>query len=259
MLRLEGKVALCTASAAGIGRATATRMAEEGARVYATDIDEAALARLGGHDTGGAGSIEARRLDVTDREAIAALAGGIEREAGRIDILFNCAGFVHAGGVLDATEEEWTFGFELNVTSMFHTMRAVLPGMLARGSGSIVNMSSVAGAMTGPPGRAIYSATKAAVAGLTRAVARDHVAEGVRVNAICPGTVESPSLEQRMQDMAKANGTSVEEARAAFVARQPMGRLGRAEEIAALACYLASDEAGFTTGALHVVDGGWTT
>ena len=250
MERLKGKVALCTASGAGIGRATALRMAAEGARVFATDIDEAALGDLGD-------GVEARRLDVTDRAAITALVGEIEEEAGGVDVLFNCAGFVHAGTVLDATEEEWQRGLELNVTSMFRTIRAVLPGMVEREAGSIVNMSSVAGAMTGPPGRAIYSATKAAVAGLTRAVATDVVARGVRCNAICPGTVESPSLAQRMEDMAARNGTSVEEARASFVARQPMGRLGRPEEIAALACYLASDEAAFTTGALHVIDGGW--
>ena len=250
MERLKGKVALCTASGAGIGRATALRMAAEGARVFATDIDEGALGDLGE-------GVETRRLDVTDAEAVSALVRELEAGAGGIDILFNCAGFVHAGTILDATEAEWERGLDLNVTSVFRTIRAVLPGMLERGRGSILNMSSVAGPLTGPPGRAIYSATKAAVAGLTRAVAADIASTGVRCNAICPGTVESPSLSQRIRDMAAANGTSEEEARAAFVARQPMGRLGKPEEIAALACYLASDEAAFTTGALHVVDGGW--
>lgn len=246
MRRLEGKTVLATASGAGIGRATALRMAAEGARVVATDIDEAALGTLEG--------VETRRLDVTDRAAVEAIVA----EIGRIDALFNCAGFVHAGTILDATEEEWAFGLELNVTSMFRTIRAVLPGMLERGAGSIVNMSSVAGPVTGPPGRAVYSATKAAVAGLTRAVARDVVDRGVRCNAICPGTVESPSLDQRIEAMGATLEGGVEAARAAFLARQPMGRLGRPEEIASLAAYLASDESAFTTGALHVIDGGWT-
>lgn len=246
MGRLEGKVVLATASGAGIGRATALRMAREGARVIATDVDEAALAGLEG--------IEPRRLDVTDRAAIEALAGELDR----IDVLFNCAGFVHAGTILEATEQEWALGLELNVTSMFRTIRAVLPGMLERGSGSIVNMSSVAGPVTGPPSRAIYSATKAAVAGLTRAVARDVVDRGVRCNAICPGTVQSPSLDRRIEAMGARMEGGVEAARAAFLARQPMGRLGTAEEIAALTAHLASDESAFTTGALHVIDGGWT-
>jgi 2-keto-3-deoxy-L-fuconate dehydrogenase len=250
MGRLDGKVVLATASGAGIGRATARRFAEEGARVFATDIDAASLGEL----AGGPGDVEPRRLDVTDRAAIEALVA----EIGRIDVLFNCAGFVHAGTILEATEEEWAFGLELNVTSMFRTVRAVLPGMLERGSGSIVNMSSVAGPVTGPPGRAVYSATKAAVAGLTRAVARDVVDRGVRCNAICPGTVQSPSLDQRIEAMGARMEGGVEAARAAFLARQPMGRLGTAEEIAALATYLASDESAFTTGALHVIDGGWT-
>ena len=253
MRRLEGKIALATASGAGIGRATALRMVSEGARVFATDVDEAALATLARRE-----GVETRRLDVTDGEAIRALVAEIEHEAGRIDVLFNCAGFVHAGDILAATEDEWAFGMELNVTSMFRTIRAVLPGMLKRGSGSIVNMSSAAGPFTGPPGRAIYSATKAAVAGLTRAVARDVIDKGVRVNAICPGTVESPSLEGRIEAMGATMEGGVEAARAAFLARQPMGRLGKAEEIAALAAYLASDESGFTSGALHVIDGGWT-
>ncbi|AKH99236.1 dehydrogenase of unknown specificity, short-chain alcohol dehydrogenase like [Hoeflea sp. IMCC20628] len=245
MQRLKGKTVLATASAQGIGKATALRMGQEGARVIATDINDKVLAGLNG-ETG----IETRRLDVTDKAAIAALVA----EIGQIDVLFNCAGFVHAGSILDATEEEWDFAFNLNVKSMFHMIRAVLPGMRAAGGGSIVNMSSVAGAVTGPPNRFTYSATKAAVAGLTKSVAADFIKEGIRCNAICPGTVESPSLEDRMRAMG-----DYETARKAFLDRQPMGRLGKPEEIAALATYLASDEAGFTTGQLHVIDGGWTT
>lgn len=253
MRRLEGKIALATASGAGIGRATALRMVSEGARVFATDVDEAALATLARRE-----GVETRRLDVTDGEAIRALVAEIEHEAGRIDVLFNCAGFVHAGDILAATEEEWDFAFDLNVKSMFHTIRAVLPVMVAGGGGSIVNMSSAAGPMKAAPSRAIYATTKAAVAGLTRSVAADHIKQGVRCNAICPGTVESPSLEQRMHALGEATGEGFEAAHASFVARQAMGRLGKAEEIAALAAYLASDESGFTSGALHVIDGGWT-
>lgn len=245
MQRLKGKTVLATASAQGIGKATALRMGMEGARVIATDVNEAVLAELNGE-----AGIETRRLDVTDKAAIAALVA----EIGQIDVLFNCAGFVHAGSILDATEEEWDFAFNLNVKSMFHMIRAVLPGMRAGGGGSIVNMSSVAGAVTGPPNRFTYSATKAAVAGLTKSVAADFVKEGIRCNAICPGTVDSPSLEQRMRALG-----DYATARKAFLDRQPMGRLGKPEEIAALATYLASDEAGFTTGQLHVIDGGWTT
>ncbi|WP_336058046.1 SDR family oxidoreductase [Nitratireductor sp. CH_MIT9313-5] len=244
MKRLEGKVVLATASAQGIGRATALRMAEEGAKVFATDVNEKVLGELS-HE-----NITCRRLDVRDNGAIKALVA----EIGQVDVLFNCAGFVHGGTILDATDEEWNFAFDLNVTSMFHTIQAVLPGMLEKGAGSIVNISSVAGAITGPQNRFIYSATKAAVAGLTKSVAADFVAKGIRCNAICPGTVESPSLDDRMRA-----GGDYEAARKAFLARQPMGRLGKPEEIAALATYLASDEAGFTTGQLHAIDGGWTT
>ena len=245
MKRLEGKTVLATASAQGIGRATALRMAQEGARVIATDINATGLASLDGLD-----NIETRRLDVVDKAAIQRIVA----EIGRIDVLFNCAGFVHSGSILDTSDADWQFAMGLNVTSMVHTIQAVLPGMLEHGAGSIINMSSVAGAVTGPPNRFIYSATKAAVAGLTRSVAADFVAQGIRCNAICPGTVESPSLEERMR-----TGGDYEAARAAFLARQPMGRLGKPEEIAALATYLASDESGFTTGQLHVIDGGWTT
>lgn len=245
MKRLEGKTVLATASAQGIGRATALRMAQEGARVIATDINATGLASLDGLD-----NIETHRLDVVDKAAIQRIVA----EIGRIDVLFNCAGFVHSGSILDTSDADWQFAMGLNVTSMVHTIQAVLPGMLEHRAGSIINMSSVAGAVTGPPNRFIYSATKAAVAGLTRSVAADFVAKGIRCNAICPGTVESPSLEERMRA-----GGDYEAARAAFLARQPMGRLGQPEEIAALATYLASDESGFTTGQLHVIDGGWTT
>jgi 2-keto-3-deoxy-L-fuconate dehydrogenase len=194
--------------------------------------------------------IEAHRLDVLDPAAITALAAAV----GPVDILFNCAGIVHAGTVLEASEAEWDLAFDLNVKAQFRMIRAVLPGMLAKGAGSIINMSSVAGPKKGPVNRAVYSASKAAVVGLTRAVAADYVTQGIRCNAICPGTVDSPSLHERL----KATG-DYEGAMKAFVARQAMGRLGRAEEIAALVCYLASDEAAFTTGTEHVIDGGWTT
>lgn len=244
MQRLQGKTVLATACAQGIGKATALRMAEEGGRVFATDINGAALEAIAS-----VSGIETRILDATDRGAI----NGLVAEIGTVDVLFNCAGFVHSGTILDTTEEEWAFAFNLNVTSMFHMIRAVLPGMLEAGKGSIVNMSSVVGPATGAPNRCTYSATKAAVAGLTKSIATDFVKQGIRCNAICPGTIESPSLQDRM----RAQG-NYEEARAAFIARQPMGRLGSPEEIAALATYLASDEASFTTGQLHVIDGGWT-
>ncbi|KML19714.1 MULTISPECIES: SDR family oxidoreductase [Burkholderia] len=243
--RLAGKTAVITAAAQGIGRATAELFAHEGARVIATDI------RI---DTLSGGPFEARVLDVRDAAAIGALA----RELGSIDVLFNCAGVVHAGSVLDATDEEWDFAFDLNVRSMYRTIRAFLPGMLERGRGSIINMSSAASSIKGVPNRCVYSTSKAAVIGLTKAVAVDFVASGIRCNAICPGTVESPSLEERIVDQARAQQTSVDAVRAAFVARQPMGRIGKADEIAALACYLASDESSFTTGNAHVIDGGWS-
>jgi 2-keto-3-deoxy-L-fuconate dehydrogenase len=244
MRRLEGKLCLMTAAGAGIGRATALRFHAEGARVLATDIDTAALDALAAAAPG----IVTRRLDVMDRAAIMALAA----ETGPVDVLFNCAGFVHVGTILEATDAEWDFAFDLNVRSMFWTIAAVLPGMLAKGGGSIVNICSVAGAVMGVPNRFVYSASKAAILGITKSVAADYVKRGIRVNAICPGTVESPSLEARM----RAAGPDYDAARAAFVARQPMGRIGTPEEIAALAAYLASDEAAYTTGQLHVIDGG---
>ena len=244
MKRLEGKLCLVTAAGQGIGRASAERLAKEGGRVIATDVNEVVLAELDAID-----GIEAKKLDVTDKSAITALVN----EIGTVDVLFNCAGIVHNGTILEATEEEWDFAFELNAKSQFRMIRAVLPGMLEKGHGSIINMSSVAGPVTGPVNRLVYSASKAAVAGMTRAIANDHVKQGIRCNAIAPGTVDSPSLHDRL----RATG-DYEGALKAFAERQPMGRIGKPDEIAALVAYLASDESGFTTGVVHVVDGGWT-
>jgi 2-keto-3-deoxy-L-fuconate dehydrogenase len=244
--RLSGKTALCTASAAGIGRAVAVAFAAEGARVIATDIDESKLAELGG-----LGIAETRRLDVRDGKAIDALVNGI----GRIDVLFNCAGFVHHGSVLDCKEEEWDFAFDLNAKSMFRTIRAVLPGMLAAGKGSIVNMASVAGSVKGVANRFAYGASKAAVIGLTKSVAFDFIGKGVRCNCICPGTVYSPSLANRIDTLGSSVGGR-DKAHQMFVERQPMGRIADAAEIAPLAVYLASDESAFVTGTAVIVDGG---
>jgi 2-keto-3-deoxy-L-fuconate dehydrogenase len=243
-----GKTAFVTAAGQGIGRATAQAMAREGARVIATDVDEAKLAALAGLD-----GVSVRRLDVRDDAAVRAAAA----QAGTVDVLFNGAGFVHAGSALECTDEDWDFAMDLNVRSMWRTVRAFLPGMLERGRGSIVNMASVAG-MKGVPNRFIYSVTKAAVVGLTKSIAADCVARGVRCNAICPGTVESPSLRERIAAQAAAGGQTAAQVEAAFIARQPMGRLGRPEEIAALAVYLASDESAFTTGTAQIIDGGWS-
>jgi 2-keto-3-deoxy-L-fuconate dehydrogenase len=244
--RLAGKRALVTAAGAGIGRATALAFAAEGATVLATDIDETQLASLATEQP----NVTTRRLDVTDAAAIA----GVVADAGSIDILFNCAGYVHAGTLLDTDDDAWRRSFAINVDSMFHTCRAVLPGMLERGIGSIVNMSSVASSIKGVPNRFAYGTTKAAVIGLTRSIAADYVARGVRCNAICPGTVKTPSLAARV----RALGGDEEAAWRGFTDRQPMGRLGEPREIAALAVYLASDESSFTTGTVHVVDGGWS-
>ncbi|WP_417248276.1 SDR family oxidoreductase [Celeribacter sp.] len=244
MKRLESKRAVVTAAGQGIGRASAVRLASEGAQVIATDIRAASLGELEGIE-----GIETRVLDVMDAEAITAFA----EECGAVDVLFNCAGVVHSGTILEASEEDWDFAFDLNVKSQFRMIRAFLPAMIEAGGASIINMASVAGPLTGPPNRLVYSASKAAVAGMTRALAVDYITQGIRVNAVAPGTVDSPSLHERL----RATG-DYEGALAAFISRQPMGRIGQPEEIAALVAYLASDEAGFTTGQIHAIDGGWT-
>ncbi|MEO6746418.1 MAG: SDR family oxidoreductase [Caldimonas sp.] len=246
--RLAGKTALVTAAGQGIGRATAEAFAREGASVIATDINADLLA-----DLGRVPGVTAKRLDVTDANAVNALA----HEIGAINVLFNGAGFVHAGTILDCDEAAWDFSFDLNVRSMYRLIRATLPGMLAQGQGSIINVSSAASSIKGVPNRFVYATTKAAVIGMTKAIAADFIARGIRCNAICPGTVESPSLRQRITEQAKASGQTVAQVEAAFVGRQPMGRLGRTEEIALLAVYLASDESAFTTGTSQLIDGGW--
>lgn len=244
-MRLKGKRALITAAGQGIGRATAIAFAREGAEVCATDVNEAALTSLAAEAPG----IKTYVLDV---RSDASVAEGVAR-AGEIDALFNCAGFVHSGTLLEAREDEWDFAFDLNVKSMFRTIRAALPQMMERGGGSIVNMSSAVSSVIAAPNRAVYGASKAAVIGLTKSVAADYVSKGVRCNCICPGTVESPSLEDRLS----ATG-DYDAARRSFVARQPMGRMATADEIAHLVVYLASDESAFTTGHAHVIDGGWS-
>ncbi len=247
MTSLVGKTAFVTAAAQGIGRATALAFAAAGAQVIATDVNAAKLADLT------APGLRTMALNVLDPAAIAAVAA----EVGPVDILFNCAGFVHQGTLLDATEAEWDFAFDLNCRSMFRTMRAFVPGMVERRYGVIINMASVASSVKGVPNRFIYSASKAAVVGMTRSVATDYVTQGIRCNCLCPGTVHTPSLDERIAANAAAAG-SVEAAQAAFVARQPMGRLGTPEEIAALAVYLASDAAQFITGQTMIIDGGLT-
>ncbi len=244
-MRLSGKVCVVTAAGQGIGAATARAFAAEGATVWATDID---AGKLGG--LRGVAGLQIRRLDVLDKQAIAALA----HEVGAADVLFNCAGFVHHGTVLDATDEQWQFAMNLNVRSMFWTVQAFLPGMLAKGAGSIVNMSSAASSVKGAALRFVYGTTKAAVIGLTKSVAADYVGKGIRCNAICPGTVQTPSLDERIAGLGGGP-----QARQFFLQRQPTGRFGSADEIAALAVYLASDESAFTTGTVHVIDGGWST
>jgi len=247
--RLAGKRALVTAAGQGIGRATALAFAAEGASVLATDIAEDKLAPLADS------LIATRHLDVTDEAAIAALAG----ELGAIDILFNCAGFVHHGTILDCAPVEWDASFVLNVRSMYLMIRAFLPKMVERGTGaSIINMSSTVSSIKGAPNRCVYAATKAAVIGLSKAVAADFIVSGIRCNAICPGTIATPSLEDRIATQGARMVGGAEAARRAFVERQPLGRLGTPQEVAALAVHLASDEAGFTTGAIHVIDGGFT-
>ena len=247
--RLEGKRALITAAGQGIGRASAIAMADAGAHVVATDISEAALEDLAAANHV---NIETRLADARDTDSIKAAVAHAQP-----DVLFNCAGFVHHGTVLDATDEEWDFAFDLNVKSMFRTIRAALPGMLERGNGSIINMASDCSSIIGAPNRFVYGTTKAAVIGLTKSVAIDFITKGIRCNCICPGTVQSPSLEDRLQTLGKQVG-GYEEARKQFIARQPMGRIAAPEEIAALTVYLASDESAFITGQPHVIDGGWS-
>jgi 2-keto-3-deoxy-L-fuconate dehydrogenase len=243
--RLEGKRAVLTAAGAGIGRATAEAFVAEGAQVVATDLDAARLEGLTG--------AEIRQLDVRSSAAIDALAKAV----GTIDVLFNCAGFVHHGTVLDCSDDDWAFSFDLNVTSMHRMIKAFLPGMLRNKRGSIINIASGASSVRGIPNRYVYGTTKAAVIGLTKAVAADFIKSGIRCNAICPGTIESPSLDERIATLAKSTGQALETVRQAFVDRQPMGRLGKPKEIAMLAVYLASDEASYTTGQAHLADGGF--
>lgn len=245
-MNLAGKKVLITAAGQGIGFNTAKLFASQGAEVIATDINIDALQDIQG--------IRPRILDVTDPQAIAAAA----EEIGPVDVLFNCAGVVHSGDILTCSEREWQFALDLNVTAMFHMIRAFLPAMLERSSGSIINMSSVASSIKGVPNRFAYSASKAAVIGLTRSVAADYVTRGIRCNAICPGTVESPSLRQRIAAQAEAEGRSEAEVYQAFVSRQPIGRIGKTEEIAQLALYLASDASSYTTGTVQIIDGGWS-
>jgi 2-keto-3-deoxy-L-fuconate dehydrogenase len=265
--RLAGKKAFITAAGQGIGHATALAFARAGAQVVATDVNDDLLANLKTELQPYGGQVH--RLDMTDADAITAAAA----QHGPVDVLFNAAGYVHAGTVLDCTEAEWDFAFTLNVRSQFRSIQAFLPGMLALqakraaaanaagaapSSGSIINIASVVGSLKGAPNRFVYGCTKAAVIGLTKAVAADFVTRGIRCNAICPGTVESPSLRDRIAAQASASGQTLQQVEGAFVSRQPLGRLGTVHEIAALAVYLASDESSFTTGTAQVVDGGWS-
>ena len=238
---LEGQTAIITAAGQGIGRATAEQFIAEGAKVYATDIDTTLLSNIEG--------CEVRMVDVRDSISVK----NIAHEVGAVDILFNCAGFVHHGTILDCHESDWDFSIDLNVKGAYRMIRAFLPSMLENGGGSIINMASVASSITGVPNRFVYGASKAAIIGLTKSIAADYVSEGIRCNAICPGTVDSPSLQDRM----RASG-NYSKAMSDFKSRQPMKRLGKAEEIAILASYLASDKSAYTTGQTHIIDGGWT-
>ncbi len=246
MGRLAGKRVLMSAAGQGIGRASALMMAAEGAKVFATDINADTLAQL---KADAKGDIEVFEMNVLDQDAITA---GVERA--KPDVLFNCAGFVHNGTIEECTEEDWDFAFNLNCRAMFRMMKTAMPGMLERGGGSIVNISSAVSSIIGAPNRFVYGASKAAVIGMTKSVAKDYITKGIRCNCICPGTVESPSLHERL----RATG-DYEAALKAFIARQPLGRIATAEEIAALVTYLAADESGFTTGQAHVIDGGWSS
>jgi 2-keto-3-deoxy-L-fuconate dehydrogenase len=244
--RLANKRVLITAAAQGIGRASVIAAHEAGAKVIATDVNAEALQALQAELP----TIETAQLNVLDVEAINSFA----EKTGAIDVLFNCAGYVHNGAILDCSDEDWDFSFALNVKSMFHMIKAFLPAMLENGGASIINMSSIASSVKGAPNRFVYGTTKAAVIGMTKSIAADYIKQGIRVNAICPGTVESPSWEARVQ----SQGGDVEKVRQEFVARQPIGRVGKPEEIAALVVYLASDESGYTTGTTHLIDGGWS-
>ncbi|HLU14589.1 MAG TPA: SDR family oxidoreductase [Burkholderiaceae bacterium] len=247
--RLEGKRALVTAAAQGMGRATAIAFAAEGAQVFATDLDFDRLKSL--NDVPGC---EIRLLDVTKPAQIQALVTDI----GGVDVLFNCAGYVSSGTILDCDQDEWDLSFRVNVTSMYHMVRSFLPAMLAQGYGNIINMASAVSSIKGVPNRFAYGATKGAVIGLTKAIAADFIDQGIRCNAICPGTIDSPSLRERIESLAGLSGKTEEEIRKEFIARQPLGRLGTPQEVAALAVYLASDESAFVTGTTQIIDGGWS-
>jgi 2-keto-3-deoxy-L-fuconate dehydrogenase len=246
--RLAGKTAFVTAAGQGIGRAICEMFAAEGARVIATDLDAAKLKGLDAVRTGA--------LDVLSTHAVEAFAAGVVQEFGPPDILVNCAGFVHHGDALHCSEADWDFSFDLNVKSMHRTLRAFLPGMLEKQRGSIVNISSAVSSIRGVVNRYVYGASKAAIIGLTKAVAADYIRQGIRCNAVCPGTIETPSLGGRVEDLSKSTGKSLDDVRQAFIDRQPMGRLGTAREVAALALFIASDEASYITGQAHLVDGG---
>lgn len=256
-MRLKGKTIVITAAGQGIGHASALAMAREGATVWATDLDAERLKSFDNQKNFQPNiqtNIRTAVLDVLKTEDINAFA----QTVGPIDVLLNAAGYVHQGDILQTTDQEWDFSMDLNVKSMYRTVRAFLPAMLKQGHGSVINIASAASSIKGAPNRVIYSASKAAVLGLTRALAADYVNQGIRFNAICPGTVESPSLQERIQAVSQSTGQSIEQARETFVSRQPMGRLGTPEEIAALAVYLASDESSFTTGTSQIIDGGWS-
>ena len=246
--RLQGKLALITAAGQGIGRAIAEAFVAEGAKVIATDVEPQKL--------DGLNAARRTKLDVRSTAAVETLAKEVERDLGTVNVLVNCAGFVHHGNILNCSEQDWDFSFDLNVKSMHRTIRAFLPAMLARKAGAIVNISSAVSSIRAVPDRYVYGATKAAVIGLTKAVAADFIKQGIRANAICPGTIESPSLEGRIQALSQSTGQSISDVQRAFIERQPLGRLGKPQEVAALAVFLASDESSYITGQAHLVDGG---